>query len=209
VSDKYQSVGYSSSRIEPGVRPAVLLVDFQTAFTDPKYPLGDLPMVDRACEKTAELLEVAMGLGVPVASCYTAYHSEADMPLWKVEPVRKDFYYGHPCTAIDPRVDHPDYIFTFCKNAPSIFFNTPVTTFLTRQNVDTVIVTGCTTSGCVRASVVDAFSHGYRILVPEDCVGDVDEGPHRDSLRDIGRRYCEVVTAADAMQYLRKVPEAA
>ena len=204
MSDQYSKVGYGNINIEFGGSPAILVVDLQTAFTDPKYPLGDLPMVDRATDRTAELLTVAREFGVPIASCYTAYHSEADMPLWKIPAVRSQFRYGHPCTEIDPRVFHHDD-FIFCKNAPSIFFNTPVTTFLNRHGVDTVIVTGCTTSGCVRASVVDAFSHGYRVFVPEDCVGDVDQRPHDDNLRDVGRRYCEITTAARVAEQIRRL----
>jgi len=204
MSDQYTRVGYGNIGIEFGRSPAILVVDLQTAFTDPQYPLGDLPLVDVATDRTAELLTVAREYGVPIASCYTAYHGEADMPPWKIPAVREQFRYGHPCTQIDPRVFDPTD-FVFCKNAPSIFFNTPVTTFLNRHGVDTVIVTGCTTSGCVRASVVDAFSHGYRVFVPEDCVGDVDERPHNDNLRDVGRRYCEITTGAEVAEQIRQL----
>jgi len=206
MTDSYTDVGYGSQRIEFGARPAVLVVDFQLAFTDPRYPLGNLPMVQRATDRTGQLLQVARRHQVPVASCYTAYGSEADMPRWKVQAVHDDFYYGHPCTEIDPRVLDRGYDFVFCKNAPSIFFLTPVTTFLNKHGIDTVIITGCTTSGCVRASVVDAFSHGYRVIVAEDCVGDVDERPHQDNLRDVGRRYCEIVMAADVERYFATLP---
>ena len=204
MSDQYEKVGYASVDIEFGHSPAILVVDLQVAFTDPKFPLGDLPMVDQATARTGELLKVARSHNVPIASCYTAYHSLRDMPPWKITPVREQFIYGHQCTEIDPRVFHQDD-FVFCKNAPSIFFNTPVTTFLTNHNVDTVIITGCTTSGCVRASIVDAFSHGYRVFVPEDCVGDVDERPHDDNLRDVGRRYCQITTAADVEERIRQL----
>jgi maleamate amidohydrolase len=205
VSDKYTAVGYSGLGIEPGRRPAVLVVDFQVAFTDPRYALGGLPMIHAAAERTAALLGLARRRGLPVAKCYTAYESERDMPLWKIPAVRNEFRYGHPCTAIDPRVHDGSYDFTFCKNAPSIFFNTPLVTFLVKHEVDTVIVTGCTTSGCVRASIVDAFSWGYRVLVPEECTGDAEEGPHRDNLRDVGRRYAEVRPTTEVERYLSTV----
>lgn len=201
MRDNYDAAGYGSGDIGYGSRPAVLVVDFQVAFTDPRYPIGKLPMVHAACDRTARLLAAARRKGVPVAKCYTAYGSLADMPLWKVSAVREEFLHGHPCTAIEPRVHDANYDFTFCKNAPSIFFLTPLTTFLTRQQVDTVIVTGCTTSGCVRASIVDAFSHGLRVIVPEDCVGDADETAHAANLADCGRRYCDVVDAADVERY--------
>ena len=68
--------------------------------------------------------------------------------------------------------------------------------------LDTVIVTGCTTSGCVRATIVDAFSYGFRVLVPDECCGDAEEGPHRANLADVGRRYADVTTMAEVVKYL-------
>jgi len=201
MADSYGQVGYGSSEIGFGQRAAVLVVDWQAAFTDPQYALGGLERLHRARDRTASLLKVARAHGVPVAACYTAYCSSKDMPFWKVKAVRDEFFYGHPCTEMDPKIyDAGD--FTYCKNAPSMFFQTPLITFLVRQNVDTVIVTGCTTSGCVRATVVDAFSFGFRVQVPEDCCGDAEEGPHLDSLRDCGRRYCDVTHSDRVIQWL-------
>lgn len=204
--DKYLEVGYASQEAGFGQRPAILVVDFQLAFTDPRFPLGGLEMIQRATERTADLLRVARSQRVPVATCYTAYCSAADMPRWKVKAVREEFFYGHPCTAMDPRIHAADYDFNFCKNAPSIFFQTPLITFLAKERVDTVIVTGCTTSGCVRASIVDAFSYGFRVIVPADCCGDADERPHLDNLRDVGRRYADVVDCERASAYLAGLP---
>jgi maleamate amidohydrolase len=208
VTDRYREVGYESGAVEGGQRPAVLVVDFQRAFTDPAYPLGGLPLIHAARDRTARLLERARARRVPVAACYTAYGSAADMPLWKVKPVRDEFFYGHPCTEMDPKIHHPDH-FTYCKNAPSMFFQTPLITFLLKQGVDTVVVTGCTTSGCVRATIVDAFSHGLRVLVAEECCGDAEPGPHRDALRDVARRYADVVTTAGVEDYFARLPSAA
>ena len=201
----YSKAGYGSVPIGRGTRPAILVVDFQTAFTDPQYTIGGLPMIHAAVDRTAALLNMARPLGIPVAKCYTAYGSQADMPRWKVKTVREEFIYGHPCTAMEPKVDHPsDY--NFCKNAPSIFFHTPLITFLAKHQVDTVIMTGCTTSGCVRASVVDAFSYGFRVLVAEDCCGDADRGPHNDNLRDMERRYADILSADQVEAWLRTLP---
>jgi maleamate amidohydrolase len=205
VSDTYRDVGYASYEIGAGVCPAVLVVDLQVAFTEPQYALGGLPMVHAARDRTAELLPLARAKHVPVAACYTAYCSLADMPLWKVRAVREEFYYGHPCTAIDEQIDHAGN-FTYCKNAPSMFFQTPLITYLVKNSVDTVIVTGCTTSGCVRATIIDAFSYGFRVLVPQDCVGDADEAQHRANLADVGRRYADVTDSASIRAYLERLP---
>ncbi|MEK9966674.1 MAG: isochorismatase family protein, partial [Rhodospirillaceae bacterium] len=91
------------------------------------------------------------------------------------------------------------------KGAPSIFFNTTVAPFLIKHGVDTVVVTGCITSGCVRASVIDAFSLGFRTIVPEDCVGDHDEEPHRANLRDVDRRYADVVDAETVLSNFERL----
>lgn len=202
MSDAYRQVGYASGEIGFGTRAAVLVVDWQLAFTDPAFPLGGLPRLHTARDNTAKLLSVAREHGIPVAACYTAYCSSKDMPYWKVKAVRDEFFYGHPCTRMDPLIyDARD--FTYCKNAPSMFFQTPLITFLVRQQVDTVIVTGCTTSGCVRATVVDAFSFGFRVQIVADCCGDAEEQPHLDTLRDCGRRYADVTDRASVEAWLR------
>lgn len=201
MADTYGQVGYGSSEIGFGERAAVLVVDWQAAFTDPRFPLGGLPRLHAARDRTVALLTAARAHGLPVAACYTAYCSSKDMPLWKVKAVQDEFFYGHPCTEMDPKIHHPAD-FTYCKNAPSMFFQTPLITFLVRQQIDTVIVTGCTTSGCVRATIVDAFSYGFRVQVAEDCCGDAEEGPHRDTLRDCGRRYCDVTHSDRIIQWL-------
>jgi maleamate amidohydrolase len=205
MSNAYEASGYGSGKIELGERPAILVVDFQKAFTDPRYPLGRFEAVQRAVDETARLLEVARRHHVPVASCYTAYHSRRDMPHWKIAAVNEDFFYGHPSTELDPRIRDDDHDFIFCKSAPSIFFNTPLTTFLAKHRVDTVIVTGCITSGCIRASVIDSFSFGYRTVVAADCSGDADREAHDSNLRDMSRRYAEIATGEDMAAYIRRL----
>jgi maleamate amidohydrolase len=202
MTDKYVDVGYASTNIGYGRKAAVLVVDWQLAFTDPRFELGGLDRLHRARDNTAEFLKVARAGGLPVAACYTAYCSNKDMPFWKVAAVRKEFFYGHECTAMDPKIHDPSD-FTYCKNAPSMFFQTPLITFLVKENVDTVLVTGCTTSGCVRATIVDAFSYGFHVQVLADCCGDAEEGPHNDTLRDVGRRYADITDRASAEAWIR------
>ena len=106
------------------------------------------------------------------------YHSERDAPHWKVAGIA-ELRDGHPGTQLDPLIADPSYDYVLRKGAPSIFFNTPAAAFFAKNRVDTMIVTGCITSGCVRASIVDSFSLGFRTIVPEDCVGDHEHEPHR------------------------------
>ncbi|MBM4215968.1 MAG: isochorismatase family protein [Gammaproteobacteria bacterium] len=202
MSDTYVDVGYDSTQIGMGQKAAVLVVDWQLAFTDPRFELGGLARLHAARDNTAAFLKVARAAGTPIAACYTAYCSQKDMPLWKVAAVRREFFYGHECTEMDPKIHDPSD-FTYCKNAPSMFFQTPLIAWLVKQNVDTVFVTGCTTSGCVRATIVDAFSYGFRVQVLADCCGDAEEGPHNDTLRDVGRRYADVTDRATAEAWIR------
>jgi maleamate amidohydrolase len=197
-TDTYTDRTYGAELIGYGERPAIAVVDFQTAFTDPQYPLGGAPLIERAVTNAARLLEVARRFGVPVATCYTSYHSEDDMPYWKVRAVREELRHDHPSTQLDERIYDAGYDVKICKSGASIFFQTPIVAFYTRQKVDTVIVVGCVTSGCVRASVIDSFQWGYRTIVPEDGVGDHDDAPHQQNLRDVGRRYADI-TSTDAV----------
>ncbi len=203
MSDHYADAGYGGKHIGFGNRAAVLVVDFQLGFTSPEYPAGRSPHIHAAVERTAELLDHARSKGVPVAACNVAWNSAADMGYWKVSSLYDgSFFRGHPSLALDPRIHVPGYDLSFTKAAPSIFFQTPLMLFLTRQQIDTVIVTGCTTSGCVRASINDGFSHGFRVIVPEQCCGDQDVQPHRDNLRDVGRRYADVMDTDDVIAWL-------
>ena len=194
-----------STRIGFGERPGVVVVDFQLAFTDPRFPLAGSAHVQRAVDNTAILLKAARAARAPVAACYTAYTSAREAPYWKVPAVTNDFRHGWEGSKLDPRIHDPDYDAVFCKAGPSIFFGTSVHQFLLKERVDTLIVTGCTTSGCVRATIVDGFSHGFRVMVPEPCCGDQSEGPHHDNLRDVGRRYADVLTLEETLTWLDEV----
>ena len=197
----YEQRGYGTRPVGFGEKPGIVVVDLQRAFTDPSFSTGGAPLVRRAVENTARLLKAARTAGVPVACCYMAYHSARDALLWKVAGIA-ELTDGSPGAELDPLISDPAYDYVLRKSSPSIFFNTPAAGFFAKNRVDTVIVTGCITSGCVRASIVDSFSHGFRTLVPEDCVGDHDIEPHKANLRDVERRYADITTADEAIRQI-------
>ncbi len=203
MTDRFDEVGYGDRAIGFGERPAIVGVDMQVGFTRPEYPAGGSPHIHSAVRHTSELMREARRLGVPVANCNVAWCSERDMQHWKVSLLYSGMFYGDPSTELDELIVDRDYDFFFTKSAPSAFFGTPLLSFLLKQRVDTVIVTGCTTSGCVRGTINDSFSNGLRTIVPEECVGDMEEGPHWDNLRDVGRRYADVVKMADVLDYFK------
>lgn len=91
------------------------------------------------------------------------------------------------------------------KQYPSAFFGTPLSTILRHRGVDTVLIMGVTTSGCVRASIIDSFSYGFKTIVVEDSCGDQEAGPHEDNMRDVSRRYADLISSADAVSRLESL----
>jgi maleamate amidohydrolase len=204
--DPWVARGYGQEPIEPGERPAVLVIDLQYAFTDPVFPMGGAELVERAVEGTGRVLETARAAGVPVFQTVVAWREDgSDLGLWAVKlPRLAEVTLGSRWAEVDARVrDEADVLLV--KKWPSFFHGTPLASLLAAARRDTLIVTGCMTSGCVRATTVDAFSYGYRTLVPEDCVGDQGRDAHLANLRDVHRRYAEVTTADDVIGYLAGV----
>lgn len=201
--DQFEQAGYGQRNIGFGERPALLMVDFQLGFTDGVSPIGRSEHIQGAVDNTRILLEACKEKGIPVASCRVSWGGPDEMSHWKIETLYDgSFYHGHRCTEFDPRISDPDYVFEFIKTAPSIFYETPLKPWLVTHRIDTTIITGCTTSGCVRASIVDSFSAGYRTIVPADCCGDQDEEAHASNLRDVGRRYADVVDLQTVLDHI-------
>lgn len=198
MTDVYAQRGYGAFPVGFGEKPAVVVIDFQRGFTDARFPMGGSAMVDQAVTTSVGVISAAKQAGLPVIACVMGFGTRASAPHWKVKPVL-DLVEGSESCELDPRIAAaaPDVVLT--KTAPSLFFGTPAGAILTKNRVDTVIVTGCITSGCVRASIIDAFSLGFRVLVPRDCVGDQDVAAHEQNLADVGRRYCDVIDADQAI----------
>jgi maleamate amidohydrolase len=144
--------------------------------------------------------------GVPVFQTVVAWREDgSDIGLWPVKlPVLREVTLESRWAQVDARVwDDSDVLLV--KKWPSFFHGTPLASLLAAASRDTVIVTGCMTSGCVRATTVDAFSSGLRTLVPEDCVGDQGAEGHESNLRDVHRRYAEVTSADRVVEYLARI----
>lgn len=201
--DDYKKRSYGEVQIGMKGKVGIVVIDYQLAFTDSQYPLGGAPLVMRGLKNTSRLLKVAREHNIPIATCFTAYKTERDMPHWKITAVREQFRLDHPSSALDPTIYEKNYDVVVCKFGPSIFFQTPVVPYFIKEGVETVVITGCNTSGCVRASTIDSFQWGFRTIVPEDCVGDIEEGPHRDNLRDVGRRYADISSADEIINFIK------
>jgi nicotinamidase-related amidase len=200
----YERAGFGAS-VRRGERPAIVVVDLTNGFTDPAAPTGaDLSDVVVA---TAELIEAGRPAGVPVVFttiAYTSAEADGDAITWLTKATgMRALREGSRAVEIDDRlpVDPRDHLIT--KKGASAFFGTGLAALLTGLRADTVLVCGATTSGCVRATAVDAVQSGFSVLVPRQCVGDRALGPHEANLFDIQAKYGDVIELADALDYLR------
>ena len=165
-------------RIGFGRAPAMLIIDFMQAYTDP-LQFGGFNIND-AIRATSELLRTVRAAHLPVAHVrFGVSPGATDLGNWGLKvPNLARLVHDEPATQIVPEVAPVPGEWVAVKKHSSAFFGTPLTTFLASRCVDTLIVTGCTTSGCVRASVVDASAYGYRTIVPVECTGDRAKAPH-------------------------------
>jgi nicotinamidase-related amidase len=190
-------------RVGFGQRPALLAVDFITGFTDLRSPLaGDL---DTQLAATITLLEPARAAGIPVIFSTVAYDAELqEAGIWvRKIPANSWLVEGSEWVKVDARLNQRPNETTLVKKYASCFFGTDLAARLVSRRVDTLIITGCTTSGCVRATAVDACSYGFHTIVVEEAVGDRAALPHAASLFDIDAKYGDVVGLGEAASYLQ------
>jgi maleamate amidohydrolase len=180
-----------------GIRGQIglLIVDFVNGFADPAvFGGGNIPA---AIRRTEDVLASARAKGWPVAMTRIVYADDgSDVTVFAQKvPSMLRLTETAPISAIVPTLAPRPGELVVRKTEPSAFFGTGLAPWLTGKRVETLLVAGCTTSGCVRASVVDAMSHGFRPVVLSDCVGDRALGPHEANLFDMGQKYADVVLA--------------
>jgi maleamate amidohydrolase len=200
--------------LEPGRQPAVMVIDVVESFASPaKEDIFDAIGEYRtscgaagadAIENIASLLDLAREVQVPVVytkgSVVDKFHAGDSVKGTRPDEVAS--VYGAPIVS---RIAPLESEYVLEKTKASAFFGTPMSSFLQRHGVDTLLVCGTSTSGCVRASVVDAFSHGYHVWVVEDCVFDRSAMSHAVNLYEMNQKYASVVTLDDASDYLRRI----
>lgn len=195
------SVGYGS-------RPALVVVDLQRGFTEEENPLGgDLSGV---VERTNDLLDAAHDADVPVVftRIVSSHPDYADFGIWQEKIPRLDtLTKGSKWVDIDDRLHREATDHVLDKRQASAFHETELASMLVAWGVDTAVVTGCTTSGCIRATVVDACAHGYRTIVPGEAVGDRAPGPHDSNIFDMDAKYADVRPVEEVVDYLSETSD--
>ena len=196
-----QSFGH---RIGFGRRTALLIVDFTVGFNDPALFGGG--NIDPAIRRTVDLLTYFRDRRLPVAFTRVVYADDgSDAGVFGLKvPSLRILTDRHPAGQIVPQLEPRKNEYIVKKQHASAFFGTSLAPWLVHQGADTVVVAGCTTSGCVRASVVDASAHNFRPVVARDCVGDRALGPHEANLFDMAQKYADVLDAGAIIQELGK-----
>ena len=204
----YARAGFGAP-VRRGVRPALVVIDLTRGFTEPSYAAGaDL---SETVSHTADLIREAKAAGVPViftVIAYTAAEAEGRAITWldKASGMRT-MREGSEAVQIDPRLPTAPEDIIIVKKGASAFFGTNLASVLNGLGTDTAIICGATTSGCVRASAVDAVQSGFSVLVPHECCGDRAQGPHQANLFDIQAQYGDLVSMAEATDYMHSITD--
>ena len=189
-----------------GRRPALIVVDMTLGFTDPESPLGS--DLDGPVEAIKKLLEAARQAEIPVVFTTVAYRESDKLTaaafIDKV-PALLTLEAGSRWAKIDPRIAPRTEEPILNKLFASGFFGTGLSSLLTAAGVDTLVVTGASTSGCVRATVVDALQYGFRPVVPREAVGDRNLDAHEANLYDVDSKYGDVVSVEEILEYLDEI----
>ncbi len=188
-----------------GERPAVLVVDFSRGFTDPECALG--ADMTNEVEATRRVVDAARELNLPVIFTTIGFEPNLkDGALWTQKiPALGELQIGGKWVEIDPRLERREDEMVILKKGASAFFGTNLAAVLATQKVDTVVLCGATTSGCIRATAIDLLQSGYPALVPRECIGDRASEPHEANLVDLQAKYADVVSIEDALAYLESV----
>lgn len=194
-----------------GQKLAIVNVDPQKAYTRPDlFPKTGYVTDPDQLHHTNEISKMARAHGLPVVWTHVAYmENAADAGVWGTRTDTPDslqnIKYGSDRHAFDERVEIDERVdAVYTKRMPSAFFETPLASFLTWHKVDTLVITGGSTSGCIRATAVDSLSHGYRTIIPMECVADKHESYHFANLTDLQLKYADVVEVAEVYDWLER-----
>ena len=203
-TDIYRQQNFGN-RIGFGRRSALLVVDFTVGFNDEKLFGGG--NIDAAIKRTAGLLDFFRKKKLPIAFTRVVFADDgSDTGAFGMKvPSLRILTEKHPAGQVVPELEPRSSEYIVRKAHASAFFGTGLAPWLVHHGVDTVVVTGCTTSGCVRASVIDASAHNFRPIVARDCVGDRAMGPHEANLFDMGQKYADLL---DRDEIIRQLGEA-
>jgi maleamate amidohydrolase len=196
-----------------GKVPAIIVIDFGLAWTD---KTGESPFgadLDEAVENTLKILKVARAMKPKPPIIFTimtynaAFTDVSPLMIKKIPASKQVCVEGSKWDKIDPRLEQQADEPRLVKKKGSCFWGTPLSEILVGNHVDTLIITGCTTDSCVRATALASFHHGYYTIIPFEAVGSRDPEQAKWALLDMSLRYGDVVSTQDVIDYLKRLKE--
>ena len=187
-----------------GVRPALLIVDMINSFTDPDCPLGS--EAGDVVEANRKLLHAFREKGLPVVFTTVVYHDDSQARVFRDRIPDLDILQpGTRWVQVDSRLEPAEGEPVFEKQWASGFFNTGLDGYLRKAGADSLVVTGLTTSGCVRATAVDGLQHDFRVVIPAEAVGDRNQEAHRANLFDLNAKYADVLNLEQVLKLIENL----
>ncbi|MCZ6679900.1 MAG: isochorismatase family protein [Candidatus Poribacteria bacterium] len=206
VRDYYNEHGIFLKKFGYGQQPALIIIDMAYGWTDAEYATGSARL-DEAVEGIQRLLSACRAKAVPIIYTTSPFRAgEEEEPMYRDPESGKTYrrWDAHACE-IDARLKPQTEDFIIYKENASAFFGTHLAAYLIERGVDTVIVTGCSTSACVRATATDARAYRFKPIIPRQCVQDRAAAAHEWNLFDIDAKFGDVVDIAEVLDYLDKL----
>lgn len=196
-----------SGRMGFGKKPALIVIDMIYGFTDLRSPLAS--NMESQIDAINQLLEFSRSKKIPIIFSTVSHDTNLqDAGIWvKKIPSAKLLVEGSEWVEVDKRLNRQPNEMLLVKKYASCFFGTDLSSRLIYLGIDTLLITGCTTSGCIRATAIDSCSYGFHTIIVEEAVGDRAELPHFSNLFDIDAKYGDVISLEEAMAYLRSIPK--
>lgn len=203
VESLYKERGIFRYDALPGKKPALVIVDMAYGWTDPAYPCGSARL-DEAVKHIQTLLPACRAAGIPIIYTTAYFHAgQTDPALTRPESGTSYRSWDERACEIDARLEPLPGELVIRKESDSAFFGTPLAAHFIGHSIDTVIVTGCSTSACIRATVTDARAYRFNPIVPRECVQDRAEAAHLWNLADLSGKFGVVMPTAQVLDYIR------
>ena len=209
INSYYEERGIFQGRFGFGKRAAVIVVDFANGWTDDAYAAGS-KRLDAPVENTKRLIDAARGAGLPIVYTTSPFRpASLDQPIKSAADVSPKFrLWDARACQIDDRIQPEPSDLIIEKESASAFSGSHLTGFLISQNIDTVLITGCSTSACIRATATDAKSLRFHPIIVRECVGDRVAAAHVFTLFDIQARFADVVSLDQTLAYVESTTQA-
>lgn len=204
--EAYEKAGFGK-RMGFGKKPAILIIDLQKGTTAKDSPLGYVKEYAKVVEETRKLIDKSRKKGLSIIYVVISFREDGkDCGVWGDKiPGLRVFTTNSKWVELDDRLEKKDEDCLIFKKTASPFVGTNLPILLKHLQIDTLIVAGVATAGCIRATATDSCSYGFKTIVPEECIADRDKGQHKASFLDIDQKYADVLPLEEVLKYIKSL----